>query len=354
MRRRSPLYGLASGILLFTYQLRRSPEVLLWYLGFPLILIALVKYVFLTGPSAPTVGLVGPRSLENVLVEAGFKVKIYDDVEEGILDLARGSISALVVVDGGEVKVLYSYPELKGFAWAAGDVIEESLRGGGKNVFTLETIEVEEAPGRTLALYTINIVGIQALYIALYGGMVEIVTMRRDGSLKLVASSPGGALTLSLFLAGYSLTASITSATAVIVFSILLGAEFSGVSLPGALTAALLILSGLLTIFMAALPLSLSIKRHETASAIAGLTGFLAMMGGGLAIPLEELPDTIAAIAQYFPMTVAVRAAGEALLGFKPPLEALASAYPLYTALLIASALGLASYKRIISMAIEE
>ena len=354
MRRRSPLYGLTSGILLFVYQLRRSPEVLLWYLGFPLILIALVKYVFLAGPSAPTVGLVGPTELRGVLEDAGFKVEVYGSVEDGVLELARGSISTLLVVEDGKVRVLYSYPELRGFAMAAGDLVEEWLSGEGRRGFTLEAVEVEGTPGRTLALYTVNVVGIQALYIALYGGMVEIVTMRRDGSLKMVASSPGGGLTLSLFLAGYSLTASTASAIAVIAFSALLGAEFKGVSLSGALTAAILVLAGLSTIFLAALPLSLVIKRHETASAVAGLTGFIAMMGGGLAIPLEELPDPLAAVAQYFPMTVAVRAAGEALLGYKSPIEALASAYLLYPALIAALALGLVSYKRLMAMAVEE
>jgi ABC-2 type transport system permease protein len=355
-RRPSALRGFAAGVLLFAYQLRRSPETLIWYVGFPLILLLVARAVFLGGPEPQAVGVAGPSWAAGALEEAGFDVKLYGSVSEGLEDLARGRIAALVVEGGGlGVRVLYLYPHYRGAAFGAAQAL--ALASGLEPPVPVERavgVEALATPERALAFYSFNVIGVQALYIALYGGMVTLVSMRRDGSLKLAASSPGGGRALMAFLAGYSLSAATISSAAVLAAAAAMGADFSGMSLSGAAAAALLVAAGLASVFLAAIPLSLVIAREESAAALAGVTGFLTMFLAGLAVPRESLPGPLAAAAALFPITAAVEAGREAVLGLRGPLEALASAPQVYAALLLAAAAGSAAYRRLISRAVEE
>ena len=347
------LRGLEAGVLLFAYQARRSPEVLLWYLVFPLVFLGIIRFALLGGPEAIVVGVVGDAPVDALEAE-GFEVVEYDSLEEAMRDLAGGEVAAVVDYSGGSARVYYAYQSLKGVAVLAAEVLAHGSREDLPIPVVKAPLGGEAELGRLMAMYSVNIIGVQAVYIALYGGMVELVYMRRDGSLKMVASSPGGAATLLAFLTGYSVAATAASSTVIIAAAAAMGANYSGVTPAGVAAAAFLLLAGMATIFAAALPLSLAIKRHETASAIAGLAGFVAVMGMGLAIPREELPEPLHSIAAYFPMTMAVEAARGALLGAAGPLEALVEPKLLYLMLAASLALGAASYRRLIAYAVEE
>ena len=376
MRGRRPSFrtGLYAGVLMLLYSARREPSILIWYVGFPLILLVIAKYIFIGGaPQLLPVGLYpGDGELAGVVEGlGGFEAKGYSDLEMLYRDLERGRIYIAIVSRGDSVEVLYAGEEWRGLAISLGEAlafsklygtpappgaVEEAVKAvlGLAGVRLVEVDAQEWGPGKSLALYTINLMGVEALYVGLYGGMVTIVSFRRDGTLKILAGSPGGARSLLGFLTGFNTATIAFTWAAIIAGSLLLGADFSGASPSGAGVALLLLLLGLEAVFLASIPLSLVVRRDETAAAIAGIGGFLLIFGTGLAVPREMLPDLLAQAALAFPLTLAVELGRQALFGDIPPTEALAASWPLLPILLGAGLLGFYSYKRLISRAIEE
>lgn len=355
------LQGLLSGALLFLFASRRAPELLIWYLVIPLVFLLGARFVFLSPPGID-VGLYPPdEALAAALEDAGFKVSLYNDYELMVRDLENGRIAAALDAGRDPPRALYALEEYRGVALlvaaaASGGLEALSLaaeaaglveRAGGQGFFA--------APDRALAVYTVYLVGTIALYTGLYGGMVEIISMKRRGSLRIVASRPYGAYSLLGYLAGMNTAAVAFTAAVLAAAALLLGADFRGLN-PGAIpVAAALILAGLTVVFFASMPLGLVINRVETASALAGTLGFALIFATGLAIPRDLLPGWLRTLAGMSPLTMAVEASVAALFGPVNALEAIAEAGPPLAASLLASgAIGVASYRRLISRALEE
>ncbi|GBF09125.1 ABC transporter, permease protein [Aeropyrum pernix] len=370
-RRSGFTLGLVSGGLMTIYSLRRSPSVLLWYIGFPLLLLVIAKYIFLGGGGAPVVGVYPEGSpAYKVLQSMGVKVEEYGSLGELFEDLSRGFIVVAVIEENGEVRVLYHGEEYSLLARGVAEAVAASRLAGspgaGEDLRSLESLLFRAAgvhvepfkdnagPGRALAEYSVNLVGVESLYIALYGGMVMLIAMRREGMLDLVATSPGGPRSLLGFMTGMNLTASLVTTLAILTASIALGADYSGVSPAGVLAGAFLILAGLETIFLASIPLSLLVKAEETAAALAGIAGFLLIFSTGLAVPREMLPGLLAEASLYFPLTLAVELGKDAIFASATPAEVLAEAWPLYLSLALAGLVGVLSYRRVMALAVEE
>ncbi|BAN90442.1 ABC transporter permease [Aeropyrum camini] len=371
-RRSGFALGLASGALMTLYSLRRTPSVLLWYIGFPLLLLVIAKYIFLGGGGGPAIG-VYPRDsrVYDILESMGLSPEAAESPEELVERLRSGFIAVAILEEEGGVRVLYSSDEYAPLARGLAQAVAASILGGevgleGEDLRTLENlllraagVEVERisgdsGPERALAEYSVNLVGVESLYIALYGGMVMLIAMRRERMLDLVASSPGGSRSLLGFMTGMNLTSSIVTTLAILAGSILLGADYSGVNPLGVVAGAVLILAGLETIFLASIPISLLVKTEETAAALAGIAGFLLIFSTGLAIPREMLPGLLADVSLYFPLTLAVELGKQAIFGSATPAEALAGAWPLYITLALAGIVGVLSYRRVMALAVEE
>ncbi len=352
----SALPAFVAGASLLAYQVRRTPEVLAWYVVIPLVFVALAKFVFFGGGDAVSVGVYPPGSwASEALSERGFEVVEYESLEALEKDLSRGSVAAGVLALGDGVRVVYASSRYEGVAWG----VAASLTGGwgrSEGPASVEVLPVEsfETPEREIALYTVNLVGMQALYLALYSGIATLVSMKRDGSLKLLASSPGGGVALASFLAGYSLAAMALSAVAIVAGASALGADFSGLRVEGVTAALILIPLSAVSVFLASIPVSLAIRTEEAAAAISGVIGFIAIFAAGIVVPRESLPWPLSEAAAYFPLTAAIEASREALAGDASLMEAAAEAAPVYIALALAALIGVRGYRMLVSRALEE
>ena len=194
----------ASGALHFAYSIRRSPELVLWYGFFPLIFLLGAKFLFFTGPGV-SAGLYPPEAdAASALEEAGFRVVAYSSLEEMLEDLANGRILVAVVAGGSEPRALYSLENARGLALLALKAVRgEPLGSGAESLEKVEPGPFAE-PRKALAVYSVMLVGMTTLYTGLYGGLVSIVHMRADGSLRVIASAPRGAASLIAYLTGFN------------------------------------------------------------------------------------------------------------------------------------------------------
>lgn len=355
------LQGFVSGALLFLLASRRAPEILIWYLVIPLVFLFGAKFVFLSPPGID-VGLYPPdEALAATLEDAGFKVSLYSNYEVMVKDLENGRIVAALDASRDPPRSLYALEEYRGVAL----LVAASVSGGLQALSSAaEAAGIAErvgsqgffaVPDRALAVYTVYLVGTIALYTGLYGGMVEIISMKQRGSLRVVASRPHGAYSLLGFLAGMNTAAIAFTAATLTVAALLLGADFKGLNPEAIPVSAILVLAGLTVVFFASMPLGLMINRVETASALAGTLGFALIFATGLAIPRDLLPEWLRTMAGMSPLTIAVEASVAALFGSINVLEAIEMAGPpLAISLLISGAIGVTSYRRLVSRALEE
>ncbi len=353
--------SLAAGALYFAYGVRRSPELLIWYVVFPLILLLAAKYIFLSPAGGYAAGVYpDDPGVRGALEEAGFRVAVYSDPGSMLRDLSNGRIAVAVDASREPPRVLYSLEEYRGAALLAlaalagvnpGDVLG-ALGAIGGLVERVPPGPLAE-PGRALAFYAVSLLGVTALYTGLYGGFTALVEMRVNGMLRVVAGSPGGPLTLLGYLLGFNLSALALTAAVILAAAALLGADYSGFRLPGALAAAVMLVAALVAVFAASMPLGLLVRRPELAAALAGIGGFALIFATGLAIPRDFLPEPLRSVAGLSPVTAAVENGFAAMLGYRGPLEALLGAWPLWASLPLAVLLGAASYRRLISYAVE-
>jgi len=355
--------GLATGFLYFAYSVRRSPEILVWYVVFPLLLLVGARYLVFTPGGGGIAAGVYPEAgdVVNALESAGFSVAVYGSLEAMLRDLSNARIAVAVDASTQPPRVLYTLDSYSGAALLALAAVNgvdptvilsavEALAGAVERVPPGPLAD----PARALAFYAVSIIGVSALYSGLYGGFASLVEMRLNGMLRVMAGSPGGPLTLLGYLLGFNLAAVTLTAAAIIAVALLLGADYTGFNPQGALAAAILLVAGLTAVFAASMPLGLLIKRSELAAALAGIGGFALIFATGLAIPRDFLPEPLRSLAGLSPLTVAVEKGSAALLGYTSALEALLEAWPLWASLPLAAALGAAAYKKLISYAVEE
>ena len=358
---RALLRGAAAGVLYFVYGVRRSPELLVWYVVFPLLLLLGARYLVFTPGGGLTAGVYPDGGgVAAALEAAGFNVAVYDSLEALLRDLSNGRIAVGVDASVSPPRILYSLDEYSGAALLALAAVNGLDPGSLLGLASLAGGIVERVPpgpladaGRALAFYAVSLVGVTALYSGLYGGFTSLVEMRINGMIRVVAGSPGGPLTLLGYLLGFNIAAVALTAIVLLVAALLLGADYSGFNPAGAIVAAVLLLAGLVAVFAASMPLGLLVRRAELAAALAGIGGFALIFATGLAIPRDFLPEPLRSLAGYSPLTVAVEKGGEALLGYTGALEALLGAWPLWASLPLAGALGVVAYKRLVSYAVE-
>lgn len=301
-----------SGLLSGVYGLRRMPELALWVVVFPAVILVAASLFFLGGQEAPAAGYYGPEDLASAIESAGFRAVAYDDLEAMVEDVSNGRIAAGVYMDEGRPVVAYIRPSR-----ALAEALSLSIAGG--NFSGVAMVELEPGPlavrGTAIAYYSVNVAGLMTLYIGVYGGLVEVIRAKRRGLLKLVLASPLGPGGLLAFLAA-SLIPQVTISWATIALvALAMGADYGSLGPERLAAATLWIYVATMIAMTGSLILAPLVRVEEAAAAIASLIVIPTAFAGGIIVPEHMMPGWARALPSLLPPSIAVSASREALIG---------------------------------------
>ncbi|MCE4601038.1 MAG: ABC transporter permease [Desulfurococcales archaeon] len=218
---------------------------------------------------------------------------------------------------------------------------------------TLYTPPLLETPEGVRAFYAIGMIGVEILFIGLSTGTSSIIDMKKEGTLRIILSSPIRKWELLASLTLSTLIAVAISSLSIILFSLALGASYN-ISLQAAIAIiALLALGALFTIGLGLLLAPLA-RSQEAAMVIVNAIAFPIMFIGGIVIPKFILPESLQVVADVYPLSREIEAIRRMTLYNYTPGEALAMAWPAIAGTIIVYAIGLAIFNKLLARAAEE
>ncbi len=411
----SRLWAILSESYVFLKGITRYKESLFWIVLFPLIWLTIVSVIW-GSPDIPTVelGLVvlDNKSIEGVensttkiLVDVlvgseYFKVVNVSSEQELVELIEKGELSVGLVIPEGfsenlsslrpaYVEVYYSQSTWGGFA---GNIVLGFLQGFSsryrsisieyaekfvKNYtdpltykyaiiyleFIKEPIRVRSIDltpnillekGGLRAIYSILMIGIEALFAGMFVGALSINERKRSGTLKVLLASPMRSTDLLVADTVSGLLAVAITALVVIPYSwAVLGAEYKYFS-PTTIIASI-ILVGFGTLFTIGLGLLIAplAKTPEGASALVSGIAFPVMFVGGLAVPKEILPENIKWFADYYPLSRSIDAVRKMIVHGYSTGEALTYALPAVVAAIAVYLAGVLVYRKLMERVVE-
>ena len=207
--------------------------------------------------------------------------------------------------------------------------------------------------GGMVAYYALGIVGIEALFIGLSMGAVRNIERKNDGTLKMLLASPQSPGTLFMSDVVVLFFYTLVSAVAVLVFGLLMGANYSLITPIEWAGIVLFTLFSALTASSIGLLLSLRTRTIEGSNVIVNVIAWPVMFLGGLTIPKEILPSWAQAFAEAFPLTRLVSASRNMTVYGYSLTEALQYALPAIVATLGLALIGWLAYRRLIQYSVE-
>ena len=389
-----PLSQVLAEVYGFLKSLFRYRETAFWIVGFPVIFLLVLIVIFGSTPGRIEIAMAvadmdrGPYSeaIIGALERSGaFRIELVNASVESLREaVANGSVGAALVIGEGFSEslasgsrgrltlVYYSSPEsgslipslVESIVEEAGRSIVGETRGlgGGGIEFLLDPISVERVPvapeilatsGGVRAFYVVSMIGVQILFSGMYTGASIIVERKRDGTLKLLLSSPIRGYTLFAADTLTSMTALLVSATAIVAVGYAVGADYSLVSPGDAITVAGLFAAGLLGTIGIGLTLAPLARSQEAVNMLVNSIAFPLMFLGGIIIPSFILPDWAQAIPKLFPLYWCLEGARRIFLYNYTPLPAIEVAAPGIAASLLLYLLGSLVYRRLLQKSIE-
>ena len=206
--------------------------------------------------------------------------------------------------------------------------------------------------GGVRAYYALGLIGIETIFIGLSMGIFAVIDMKREGTLKILLSSP---LSSNEILASLTLSALFfvtISSLAIYLFSLLLGAEYN-MSPAAALTSIVLLAIGALSTIGLGLLLAPLARSQEAATAILNSIAFPIMFIGGFTIPTFALPSWAQEFARVYPLSRAIEALRQMLTYGKSPVWALEYSASAILVTVIVYVLGALVYNKLIARALE-
>ncbi|MCE4628355.1 MAG: ABC transporter permease, partial [Desulfurococcales archaeon] len=228
--------------------------------------------------------------------------------------------------------------------------------------FIEEPVRVEEirmsppllgTVGGVRAYYAISMIGVEILFIGLSMGVFAIIDRKRDRTLSVILSSPIRSWELFLADTLTALAAIGISSLAILLFSLLLGAEYHITPTTAAAVAGLLALSAVFTIGLGLL-LAVAARSQESAMVIVNGVAFPVMFIGGIIIPPFVLPESLQRFASAYPLSRLVEAVRQLLVYEKTPGWALSYSLPAVAATIVVYALGFKIYNYLLAKTVEE
>ena len=223
----------------------------------------------------------------------------------------------------------------------------------------LEVRDVELTPpllytrGGVIAYYALSVVGIQVLFIGLSMGATVQIERKRDGTLKILLSSPlsPGSLFIADVVDLFFFTG--ISTASVLLAGLLMGANYG--LLDAGEWAAILALALVGALFSSSLGLLLSLRTRtvEGASMLVNAVAFPTMFLGGLTVPKELLPRWSQAFAEVFPLTRLIDAMRSLTVYGNGLSDTLYYALPGIAASLALAVAGWLTYRRLLQAAVE-
>ena len=207
--------------------------------------------------------------------------------------------------------------------------------------------------GGVKAFYALGMIGVEILFIGLSTGVTSIIDMKREGTLKIILSSPMSPweLLASFTLAG--LTVVSVSAAAILVYSLATGARYALNVTTALATTLMLLVAALFTLGFGLLLAPLA-RSQEAAMALVNIIAFPVMFAGGIIVPSFILPPILKKFASIYPLSRLLEAVRSLLLYGISVKEAIIMALPAIIATVIVYGVGLAVFVRLLERAIEE
>ena len=410
----SRLWIILSESYVFLKGIVRYKESLFWIVLFPLIWLTMVSVIW-GSPDVPTVdlGLLvldnksfgGENSTTKILVDIlleseYFRVVNVSSRQELVELIKKGELTTGLVIPEGfsenlsslkpaYVEVYYSKSTWGGFAsnivlgFLEGlssryrsisiDYAEKYIREYTnpltykyavvylefiKNPIKVKSIDLTPnillEKGGLRAIYSILMIGIEALFAGMFVGALAINERKRSGTLKIILASPMRSTDLLLADTVSGLLAVAITALVVIPYSwLVLGAEYRYFS-PTAIAASI-VLVGFGTLFTIGLGLLIAplAKTPEGASALVSGIAFPVMFVGGLAVPKEILPENIKWFADYYPLSRSIDAVRRIIVHGYSTSEALIYALPAIIAALAVYLAGVLVYRKLMERVVE-
>ncbi len=218
---------------------------------------------------------------------------------------------------------------------------------------TMMTPPLLATSGGVKAFYALGMIGVEILFIGLSAGVSSIIDMKREGTLKIILSSPMSPweLLASFTLAGLVVVS--VSVVSILAYSLATGAKYD-LGLETALaTAALLFLAAIFTLGFGLLLAPLA-RSQEAAMAIVNIIAFPVMFVGGLVVPSFVLPQSLREFARMYPLSRLLEVVRSLLLYGIPVSEAFRMALPAVVATVVVYVVGLLVFVRLLERAVEE
>ncbi len=202
------------------------------------------------------------------------------------------------------------------------------------------------------AYYALSMVGVEALFVGLFAGVLSLNERRAEGTLPVILSSPMKPWELLAADTLSALAAVGVSAAAITAASLAIGADYA-VTPAKAAAAALLLAAG--TLFTVGLGLLLAPipKTPSGAGALVNAIAFPVMFAGGIIIPPYALPEWLRGFSRAWPLSITLEETRRLLVYDAPIASVLANAAPALAATLIVYALGALVYARLLARAVE-
>jgi ABC-2 type transport system permease protein len=374
----------------FLKSMFRYREIAFWMIGFPVIFLLVLIAVFASAPGSFEIEVAvvdrdgGPYS-EAVVEALGsarvIRVHILDASPEELVEaVANGSFTAALVIwevfseriSAGSQATLtllyYSGPEAGG---VVSSVVESVIAGlersilegwaGGEGLL-LDPISVEGVPvspealatrGGVRTFYVVGMIGVQILFSGMYTGASIIVERKRDGTLRVLLSSPIRGYTIFAADTVTSMVALLISATAILATGYLVGADYSLIAGYDALAVAGLLAAGLLGSIGLGLLLAPLARSQEAVNMLVNSIAFPLMFLGGIVIPSFILPEWAQAIPKLFPLYWCLEGARRVFLHDYDPLAAIETALPGIASSIALYLAGSLVYRRLLERSVE-
>ncbi len=387
-----PVSQVLAEVYAFLKSMLRYREIAFWNIGFPIIFLLVLIAVFGGEPGVLEIDVAvvdydrGPFS--SVIIQAlnstgALKLQLSDlGLEELRKAIANGSLSAAVfigegfsenITQGSQGRVLllyYSNPQSGDYiASIIESVIGEASRGIAARIagdaraeILLEPISVEGVPvspeilatkGGVRTFYVIGMIGVQILFSGLYTGAGIIVERKRDGTLKLLLSSPMRGYTIFAADTVTSMVALLISATAIVVVGRLAGADYSLIEWRDALAMSGLFAVGLLGSLGLGLVIAPLARSPEAVNMLVNSIAFPLMFLGGIIIPAFILPEWAQDIPKALPLYWCLEGVRRIVLYNYGIGEALGVALPGIIASLALYIAGAIVYRRLLEKSVE-
>lgn len=389
--------------------LLRYKSSLFWVVVFPMLFLSLMAVIFAGGgPEAFTIAVTnldpssGDSWLSHALVEAlnataVFELRLVGDPQEAwemvtnaTVDVAllipdnftesvQEMLPAIVTIVAREEQPGMPNPAAQALRGALGGFAEEireravevalqyvppGIREHARKELVFiasplhDVVEVVKPPllytrGGVVAYYTINVIGIQVLFIGLSMGSVMQIERKHDGSLKMLLASPQTPLGLFVTDLAVLFFYTAVSMAAVLLAGLVWGASYT--MLDGVSWAGIIFLTMASALFSNSLGLILALRTRtvEGASMIMNSIAFPTMFLGGLTVPKELLPHWVQFFAEVFPHTRLIDSMRSIVVYGASVTDALLQAMPALAATLVLVVGGWLAYRRLLQSAVE-